>query len=562
MFIFLTYLCPVGYAESPYFFTDSGVNLFLTEPLGYIPVIDTEKLKDMKVLIVDDVSDNLKVLYNALRNDGYELSLAKTGKQALKHIRQHLPDLILLDIVLPDMNGYEICKLLKKDDAVKDIPVIFLSAKMDSKDIIKGFHLGAVDYITKPFAHAEVVARVKNHLTLKCLHEDLEHRVQQRTEELLKAKNLAEAASQAKSTFLSRMNHELRTPLNAIMGFAQLLQNSMPKDTADRHKVMPERILEAGGHLLMLINDILDIVNSEKGEMDMPLAACSLDQIVKESFNFVKIQAGDKGVTITTYRPSMLYVHANPSRLKQAIVNLLSNAIKYNHRGGTVTLSVVSVADHEVEISVQDTGLGIPTKDQEVIFEPFHRLASAEAKEIEGTGIGLAITKLLVKKMHGSVRVDSKAGRGSTFSITLPKATPAIPFPSQKQSAQGELRQAFCHTVLYIDDAPDKHEMLRMIFSTRNTINFLTARTAEEGINIAEQTRPNLIFLDINLPQENGNATAKLIKANALLSQTRLIALGADAVPGKIDLAMEAGFDQYLTKPVAFKQIIKIIDAL
>ena len=524
--------------------------------------MDIEKLKSMKVLIVDDISDNLKVLYNTLKNEGYELSLVKTGKQALKHIQQHLPDLILLDIVLPDIDGYKICQRLKKEEGTKGIPVIFLSAKMDSKDIIKGFQLGAVDYITKPFAHAEVVARVKNHLSLKRLNEDLEHRVQERTEELLKAKNLAEAASQTKSTFLSRMSHELRTPLNAIMGFAQLQQLTMPKNASERYKMMPDRILEASGHLLMLINDILDIVNSEKGEIDVSLGVCNLDQIVEESLNLVKIQACDKGVTVTSYQPSKLCVQGNHGRLKQTIVNLLSNAIKYNLQGGTVTLSVCSVADDCVEISVQDTGLGIPPKDQEIIFEPFHRLTSAEVKEIEGTGIGLAITKLLVEKMNGSIHVNSKVGLGSTFSITLPRATPAIPEPSQQQSVQAELHQASNHTVLYIEDDPCKQEVLSMIFSTRDHINFVTASTAEEGLKIAEQTLPSLIFLDINLPKNTGNAAAKLIKENILLSQTQLIALSADAMPEKITLAMESGFDQYLTKPVAFKQIIKIIEAL
>ena len=525
-------------------------------------MINTEKTKNMKVLIVDDIADNLKVLYNTLKNEGYELSLVKTGKQALNHIQQHPPDLLLLDIILPDISGYEICKRLKGDKATKDIPIIFLSAKMDSKDIIKGFHSGAVDYITKPFAHEEVVARVKNHLTLKCLHEDLEYRVLQRTEELLKAKNLAEAASQAKSAFLSRMSHELRTPLNAIMGCAQLQQNSMPKDASGKHKVLPSRILEASEHLLNLINDILDIVKGEKGEIDVTLAACSLDQIIKESLNLVKTQAANRRVTITTYKPTTLYVQTNHRRLKQAIVNLLSNAIKYNHVGGTVTINVDSVADHKVQISVRDTGLGIPTKYQGVIFEPFHRLASAEAKEIEGTGIGLAITKLLVQKMDGSIRVHSKAGLGSTFSLTIPRATPAVPEPNQQQHTQRELCLASNHTVLYIEDDPARQEVLSMVFSARDNINFLTASTIEEGIHIAEQAPPSLIFLDINLPKMDSNAAVRLIKTNVLLSQTQLIALSADTMPEKKNLVMEAGFDQYLTKPVAFKQIIKIIDAL
>ena len=245
-------------------------------------MFDTEKLKNMKVLIVDDQSDNLKVLYNTLKIAGYEISLAKTGQQALNHVREHKPDLMLLDITLPDINGLEICKILKADEATEQIPIVFISASIDSSDVINGFEAGCVDYIRKPFVESEVIVRVRNHLTLQCLHEDLEHRVAERTDELVKAKHLAEMANQAKTKFLSRMNHEFKTPLNAILGFSQLQEQQIVDGATDQLLAGREFFLDAGKHLLSLIDDVLDIAKQ------------LIDKAVECKCNAIKFQSFEK----------------------------------------------------------------------------------------------------------------------------------------------------------------------------------------------------------------------------------------------------------------------------
>jgi len=384
-------------------------------------MLDINKLTDMTILIVDDLSDNLKVLYNTLNVAGYNISMAKTGQQALNHINDHQPDLILLDITLPDINGLDVCRTIKRDKTTEKIPVIFISASTDTGDVIKGFEAGCVDYICKPFVEAEVLARVKTHLTLKCLHENLEHRVAERTEALEKAKNLAETASQAKTQFLTRMTHEFKTPLNSILGFAQLLEQQILDGETEELFISRKYILDSGRHLLGMVEDVLDIADIENQQLKLSLENIHVDEVVKAAISSVKELADDSGISIT-FTSSTLKVIANKGRLIQVIKNLLSNAIKFNVEQGFVDIDVQIVNPYQVEISIKDTGVGILPEEQKSLFMPFTRLSYAETQEIPGIGLGLSQSKYLISEMNGHINFHSQIGQGSVFSIRLPKA--------------------------------------------------------------------------------------------------------------------------------------------
>ena len=383
-------------------------------------MLDINKLTDMTILIVDDLSDNLKVLYNTLNVAGYNISMAKTGQQALNHINDHQPDLILLDITLPDINGLDVCRTIKRDKTTEKIPVIFISASTDTGDVIKGFEAGCVDYICKPFVEAEVLARVKTHLTLKCLHENLEHRVAERTEALEKAKNLAETASQAKTQFLTRMTHEFKTPLNSILGFAQLLEQQILDGETEELFISRKYILDSGRHLLGMVEDVLDIADIENQQLKLSLENIHVDEVVKAAISSVKELADDSGISIT-FTSSTLKVIANKGRLIQVIKNLLSNAIKFNVEQGFVDIDVQIVNPYQVEISIKDTGVGILPEEQKSLFMPFTRLSYAETQEIPGIGLGLSQSKYLISEMNGHINFHSQIGQGSVFSIRLPQ---------------------------------------------------------------------------------------------------------------------------------------------
>lgn len=384
-------------------------------------MFDIEKLQNKKVLIVDDQSDNLKVLYNTLKSAGYEISLAKTGQQALNHVFEHQPDLILLDITLPDINGLEICQKLKANEATQQIPIVFISASIDSSDVINGFEAGCVDYIRKPFVESEVIVRVRNHLTLKCLHEDLEHRVAERTAELARAKYLAELANQAKTQFLSRMSHEFKTPLNAIMGFSQLQESQILDGETDKLLAGRELIEDAGKHLLSLVDNVLDVANMENRQLKLVLEPVDLNHTIEDAIDMVRELAETAGVSIN-YNAINLTVNANSERLKQVFTNLLTNAIKFNSAQGLVNIEAKKVEAHQVEISIMDTGIGISSEDKERIFMPFTRLDYAEKNEIPGVGIGLAQSKYLVEEMKGSIHFESQPEQGCIFYVRLPLA--------------------------------------------------------------------------------------------------------------------------------------------
>jgi PAS domain S-box-containing protein len=374
-------------------------------------------------------------------------------------------------------------------------------------------------------------------------------------EEVSVAAEAAQRASVAKTEFLSRMSHELRTPLNAVLGFSQLLlgEGAEPLSAAQRTKL--RHIETAGGHLLAMINDVLDLSRVESGSMLLSSDVVQLDAVAGEALAMVAGLAQQCGVALRPDPPAAaLYVRADRVRLRQVLVNLLSNALKYNRRGGSAVLDWCAGPDGStVQIAVVDTGPGLSEEQRAHLFEPFNRLG-AERTKVEGTGMGLVITRRLVELMHGRLSVQSEPGHGSRFELQLPAAEPAT--ARSDAVAAGRRRRS----VLYVEDNPLNVELVREVMLLRPQYRLLVARSGSEALEVAARELPDLLLVDMHLGDMTGLDLARQLDRNAALRARTRVALSADAVPERKRQAIEAGFAAYLTKPVDVVALLGCLD--
>jgi len=373
-------------------------------------------------------------------------------------------------------------------------------------------------------------------------------------EKLILAQQAAERTSSAKSEFLSCMSHELRTPLNAILGFSQIMQND--SHLAASYKDLNNEVLVAGRHLLTLINDILDLAKIESGQLQLSNELIYLDDLIQECIKLIANLPISENIGIIIKGIHGIELYADRMKLKQVLLNLLSNAVKYNKKEGIVTIVVNNITTDHIKISVTDTGIGIAPQDLSEIFVPFNRLGQ-EHSDIEGTGIGLAITKQIIEKMGGSILATSTLGVGSTFEIEM-KCSKKIEVQNNSQQNDLEISvpnhikidNSLEKTILYIEDNISNIKLVTKLLSLRKYINFHTAQTPELGIKLANSLKPDLILLDIRLPNMDGYEILSIFKNNKNLQSTKIIALTAEAMQTAILEGKNAGFDDYLTKPI------------
>lgn len=382
---------------------------------------------------------------------------------------------------------------------------------------------------------------------------------------LQKSKKEAENANQAKSEFLSSMSHELRTPLNAILGFAQLLEHDTINPITNDQRENVHHILKSGWHLLELINEVLDLSKIEAGKISLSMENVELNKVLEECFSLIGPLAKDNNIEVqnkivTKHQSVFLYV--DRTRLKQILLNLISNAVKYNSSNGSVTLNASEAKQGYLRIEVTDTGKGISDENKAQLFRPFER-AGAEYTTIEGTGIGLVITKELVELMQGRIGLDSIPGKGSTFWVELKLATDIKQSTPENIGQEKEGKPATSssiHTILYIEDNPANLDLVENILKKREGYELISAHNAELGLDLACAHNPDIILLDINLPGMNGHETLKQLQSMKETQDTPVLAVSANAMAGDIQKGLDAGFAEYITKPINIISFIEKLD--
>ena len=382
--------------------------------------------------------------------------------------------------------------------------------------------------------------------------------------ELTSAKLTAERASLAKSDFLVQLSHELRTPLNIILGFAQLMESSLPPPPLAQKQNLSQ-ILLAGRYLLDLSNGILDLALIESGKAALSTEPADLAEVMRRCQALSEPQAKKRRIAITFPSfDSPCFVNADQTRLKQALMNLLLNAIKYNKPGGAVAVSCApgQLAAESIRISIRDTGRGMAPEKVAQLFQPFNRLGQENGDEL-GLGIGLVVSKQLVALMGGSIDVESVAGEGSVFWIELRTAPAPVAIESKPVAVETPAPPdgAPLRTLLYVEDNLANLKLVEQIIARRPDLRLLTATDAKRGIESARVNQPSVILMDINMPGMNGLEAMQILRRDPSTAHMPIIALSANAMPHDIAKGLEAGFFNYITKPMRVDEFMKALDA-
>ena len=389
---------------------------------------------------------------------------------------------------------------------------------------------------------------------------------QRQTEQAQRAQQVAEAASRAKSTFLANMSHELRTPLSAVLGLSQLMQADRSEPLGERQAVRAEQIRTAGTHLLALINDALDLARIEAGGLQIAIEAVDLVAVLRDALALCHTLAGRHRVAVRALAPDTapLWVQGDALRVRQVLINLLSNAIKYSHPGGEVVLRLEPQAAWGV-LEIEDHGLGMTAQQLAHLYEPFNRLGR-DARSIEGTGIGLVLTRQLIEGMAGRLEIRSEAGQGTCVKVALPRvdSTRVDPAPAAPTAAVASIAATLepAGLVLYIEDNPVNVAVVEGLLSHWDGVSVASAARGQLGIEMARRLLPGLVLLDMGLPDLDGVAVLTALRQDPRTAGLPVVMLSASAQPDEVARAMQAGAVEYLGKPVDFQRLAATVARL
>jgi len=523
--------------------------------------------KKYSILIIDDDPGGITELTDILE-DEYTIHCVTESAEAVEAAHDHMPDIIILDVIMPKYDGFEVIFELKKSEITRNIPVIFISALCGTDAEEKGFELGAADYIFKPIHPAVVKLKIKNQASI--LERVCDGReLKQKYSEMEQALSRANAANHAKSEFLANMSHEMRTPLNAIMGMT--LIGKKAEKIEDKVQAL-NKIGDASSHLHGMVCDILDMAKIEADKLELLPVEFDFNFMIENIMNVIHFRADEKKQSLIVNIDDDIprFVIADDQRLTQVITNLLANAVKFTDDNGEVRLDVF-LLDREgmqckIRVEVTDSGIGISPEKQKKLFEAFEQGDSSVSRKYGGTGLGLSIAKRIVELMGGKVWIESSPGKGAKFifTINLMCGTKNTSVESSNDDAAPVAEQApFAgKKLLVVEDIEINREILIELLNGSGLI-IDCAKNGKEAVDMvaADPEKYDVVFMDLQMPFMGGLEATRLIRELPELSRERLpvIAMTANVFQEDIDACFAVGMDEHLGKPL---DINKVFDTL
>jgi len=509
------------------------------------------------ILIIDDTPSNITLLSLSL-SDLYRVIITTNGREALDLVEHEPPDLILLDIIMPDMDGFEVCRRLKDSIKTRDIPVMFVTSMYGQSNEELGLNLGAIDYITKPFVIPVVKARIHNYIKLK-----------QHEEKLIAAKEQAEKLAKTKARFIANMSHEIRTPMSAIIGFSQL---ALLKEMSADIRAYLKNIHHASTNLLGILNDILDFSKLEVGRIAIEHIPFHLNTLLDGLYSQFVDTTKRKNLVFNIEVESNvpLQLIGDTLRLHQVLSNLISNAIKFTTQGSVtlrISLQQLNLDQTQLLFCVSDTGIGLSVEDQKTLFRPFSQADDTISRRFGGTGLGLAISNDLLQLMGGQFLVTSILGLGSCFSfeLMLEISPSSIEFQSTDPCARSNMifgdpaQRLKGIRVLLVEDNLLIQQVVQG-FLEPSGISLEIANNGQEALVLLNQAEFNGVLMDIHMPIMNGFEATQKIRSLSRFATLPIIALSAGITQAEQNKCKLAGMNDFIAKPIDSNQLLLTLE--